>query len=63
MPAVLNGANEVAVSLFLNEKITFIEIPKIIEKVMARHSVNINPSLNDIIEVDKWSREEILCRL
>jgi 1-deoxy-D-xylulose-5-phosphate reductoisomerase len=63
MPAVLNGANEVAVSLFLNEKITFIEIPKIIEKVMARHSVNINPSLNDIIEVDRWSREEILCRL
>lgn len=63
MPAVLNAANEVAVSLFLNEKITFIEIPKIIEKVMARHSVNINPSLNDIIEVDKWSREEILCRL
>ena len=35
MPAVLNGANEVAVSLFLNEKITFLEIPKIIEKVMA----------------------------
>jgi 1-deoxy-D-xylulose-5-phosphate reductoisomerase len=63
MPAVLNGANEVAVSLFLNEKITFIEIPKIVEKVMAKHSVNINPSLNDIIEVDRWSREEILCRL
>lgn len=70
MPAVLNGANEVAVSLFLNEKISFFEIPRIIEKVMEKHTVNINPSLLDIIEVDRWAREEIernleeiLCRL
>ena len=37
MPAVMNAANEVAVSLFLNEKISFIEIPRIIEKVMGKH--------------------------
>lgn len=56
MPAVLNAANEVAVSLFLKEKIRFMDIPKIIEKTMSKHVVNINPSLGDIIEVDGWAR-------
>ncbi|MCX7923901.1 MAG: 1-deoxy-D-xylulose-5-phosphate reductoisomerase [Clostridia bacterium] len=59
MPAVLNAANEVAVSLFLNKRIGFMDIPRIIEKVMDRHSVNITPCLDDIIEVDKWSRQEV----
>jgi len=40
MPAVLNAANEKAVGLFLQEKIRFLDIPEIIEKVMGRHSVN-----------------------
>lgn len=58
MPAVLNAANEVAVSMFLNEKISFIEIPEIIQRVMSRHVVNIMPNLDDIIEVDRWARAE-----
>jgi len=58
MPVALNGANEVAVSLFLGGKIKFLDIPRIIEKVLEEHNVNINPCLNDIIEVDKWAREE-----
>jgi 1-deoxy-D-xylulose 5-phosphate reductoisomerase len=32
MPAVLNAANEQAVALFLEEKIQFLDIPKLIEK-------------------------------
>jgi 1-deoxy-D-xylulose-5-phosphate reductoisomerase len=59
MPVVLNGANEAAVSLFMNNKISFADIPGIIEKVMGRHTVNINPSLDDIIEVDNWVRKEV----
>lgn len=58
VPVVLNAANEIAVSLFLGRKIGFSDIPRIIEAVMGRHTVNIMPSLDDIIEVDNWAREE-----
>lgn len=58
MPAVMNRANEIAVDLFLNRKIGFNQIPEIIEKVMKNHIVNKNPTINDIIEVDKWTIEE-----
>jgi 1-deoxy-D-xylulose-5-phosphate reductoisomerase len=58
MPAVMNRANEIAVDLFLNRKIGFNQIPEIIEKVMKNHIVNKNPTINDIIEVDKWAIEE-----
>ena len=63
MPAVMNAANEMAVGLFLNEKINFIDIPRIIEEVMGKHSVNINPILDDIIEVDAWAREVVTSKL
>lgn len=56
MPAAVNAANEAAVELFLNERISFTDIPRIIEKVMHLHTVNTKPGLNDIIEVDKWAR-------
>lgn len=59
MPAVLNAANEVAVSLFLKEKIGFLDIPAIIEDTMKRHVVNKRPNLDDIIEVDRWARETV----
>jgi 1-deoxy-D-xylulose-5-phosphate reductoisomerase len=62
MPTVLNAANEVAVGLFLEEKIRFIDIPVIIEKAMEKHQKNNNPSLEDIIEVDKDTRDMILHR-
>jgi len=58
MPAVMNGANEKAVELFLNGKIKFIHIFELIEKVMQKHEVNNNPSINDIIEADAWAKEE-----
>jgi len=60
MPTVLNAANEVAVSMFLEEKIGFMEIPQIIEEIMDKHEVNISPSLDDIIEVDMWARREVM---
>lgn len=60
LPAVVNGANETAVELFLNEKISFLGIPRIIERVMSRHRLKTGPSLADILEADRWAREEAL---
>ncbi|MBC7075070.1 MAG: 1-deoxy-D-xylulose-5-phosphate reductoisomerase [Syntrophomonadaceae bacterium] len=57
MPAVLNAANEVAVSSFLDRKINFISIPKVVEKVMLKHENMRNPSLEDILGADAWARE------
>ncbi len=56
MPAVLNAANEIAVSGFLNKNISFLDIPYIINKVMEKHQ-NINkPSLDEIYQIDEWAR-------
>lgn len=62
MPAVLNAANEQAVALFLAEKIDFLGIPQIIEKVCDRFAQdnNLNPSLDDIVECDLWARKAVL---
>lgn len=57
MPAVMNGANEAAVELFMKEKIGFCDIPKRIERAMQAHNVNTSPGLDDIIEVDRWARK------
>lgn len=62
MPAVLNAANEQAVALFLEEKIAFLAIPRLIEKTCDRFSNQntSNPSLDDILEADNWARKEVL---
>jgi 1-deoxy-D-xylulose-5-phosphate reductoisomerase len=58
MPAVMNAANEKAVTLFLEGRINFTKIAKIIEKVMSLHKVISKPSLDDIFAVDLWAREQ-----
>ncbi|MCU0546600.1 MAG: 1-deoxy-D-xylulose-5-phosphate reductoisomerase [Oscillatoriaceae cyanobacterium Prado104] len=62
MPAVLNAANEQVVALFLEEKIQFLDIPKVIEKVCDKHQKDNcqNPTLDDILAADKWARQEVL---
>ena len=60
MPCVLNGANEAAVSLFLQKKIGFLEIGEILQRVMQAHQIVLHPELSDIIEADRWAREETL---
>lgn len=57
MPAVLNAANEIAVSAFIYEKITFNDISVLIEKAMNAYNVNYNCSLEDIFSADLWARE------
>jgi 1-deoxy-D-xylulose-5-phosphate reductoisomerase len=62
MPAILNGANEQAVALFLAEKIHFLDIPKVIEKVCDKHKADFTstPSLDDILAADIWARKMVL---
>ena len=62
MTAVLNAANEQAVALFLDEKIHFLEIPRVIEGVCDRHRSHnvVEPKLADILAADQWARAEVL---
>lgn len=57
MPAVLNGANEVAVQGFLEKKIKFLQIAEIVEKVMNQHQVIKNPELEEILNADWEARQ------
>ncbi len=59
MPTVLNAANEVAVDLFLNDKIKFLDIENIVKQQMDIHDVIKNPTLDQIIEVDKIVRDNV----
>lgn len=56
MPCVLNAANEVAVASCLKGRIHFRDIPAVVSGVMHSHEILNNPSLSDIIEVDRWAR-------
>jgi len=58
LPAVLNAANEVAVAAFLENRLSFIKIPQLIEKTMEHHSVVTDPTLSDILEADQWARKQ-----
>ena len=62
MPAVLNAANEQAVALFLEERIHFLDIPKLIEATCDRHRSDLQaqPSLDDVLAVDQWARRYVL---
>ncbi len=57
-PAALNAANEEAVDAFLDRKISFSKIYKIVEKVVHRHKNIGTPDLKDIWRADGWAREE-----
>ncbi len=58
MPTVLNAANEVAVEAFLKDKIGFLEIGEFVEKVLGFYKNVSEPSLEDIIEIDRRVRLE-----
>lgn len=59
MPAVLNASNELCVDLFLNKKISFLDIGNINEQVMLKHSpIKIN-SVETILEAEEWTKRTI----
>ncbi len=55
-PAVLNAANEEAVQAFLDERITFGAIVRVVEAVLDEHAPVHEPSLGDVIDAESWAR-------
>lgn len=58
--AILNGANEAAVGMFLRGEISFNDISRRVERALERVSVQYQPSLADILEADKAARRAAL---
>jgi 1-deoxy-D-xylulose-5-phosphate reductoisomerase len=57
MPAVLNAANEVAVQAFLDKRIPFMGIPRLVDKVMEEHEIAPATELQVILAADTWARQ------
>ena len=60
MPATLNAANEVAVDTFLQDGMSFLEIPKVIEQTMNACTAKPLTTLEDALEADRVAREKAL---
>jgi 1-deoxy-D-xylulose-5-phosphate reductoisomerase len=58
-PAVLNGADEEAVDLFLTGRIGFADIPRAIEDALGAHSPSQPTSIADVVLADNWAREHV----
>ena len=56
LPVVLSSADEVVVAAFLDAAIGFMDIPAILAQVMDKHTVIPDPTLPDILEVDRWAK-------
>lgn len=54
--AVLNAANEAAVAAFSSGNIAFGEISEIVEATLAAHELQLQPTLDDLLEADRWAR-------
>ena len=59
-PAVLCGADEVAVDLFLQRRIRFTDIPRLVGAALERHIPGDERDIEQIIAADAWARDE--CR-
>jgi len=58
MPAVLNAANEAAVAAFLDKRIGFRDIHRIIERTMQAHLSTRPTEVQEILAADRWAREK-----
>jgi 1-deoxy-D-xylulose-5-phosphate reductoisomerase len=58
LPAVMNAANEIAVAAFLDRKVRFPEIWRIVEQVMNQHTPVAHPDLDAILGADQWARTQ-----
>ena len=57
MPAVLNAANEMAVSAFLENRLPFLGIPQVVEETMMAHVPEPLESLAQVLAINSWARE------
>ena len=58
-PAVLSTADEVAVALFLEERISFTDIPKLVAEALEEHHSTPHPALEDVFAADDWARRRV----
>ncbi len=61
-PAVLVGADEQAVALFLRNRIRLPQIAQLIEDVLAAHTVADDPDLETVLAACAWAQEQVLAR-
>ena len=59
IPCVVNAANEICVAAFLEERIKFTDMPKLIERAMEKATYILKPTLEDYLETDKEIREMV----
>lgn len=59
LPTVMNAANEVAVKFFLQDKIKFLDIPRIIKEEIDAHNTIKNPELDEILSIDSQIKEKL----
>lgn len=59
LPVVYNAANEKAVSLFLEHRISFLQIPELIEECMGQHKIIENPTVEEILQAEAETYEYI----
>ncbi len=60
MPCVMNAANEVAVQLFLQEKIRYVDIPKVIGEALANAEFCVPQSVDEYLSVDRETKAKLL---
>ncbi len=58
LPAILNGANEIAVEAFLSGRIGFLDIPRIIEQTMEAHEPFSILDISNVLLADEWARSK-----
>ena len=63
LPTVFNAANEEAVAWFMKDRIEFLDLYELIESAMDAHTVIPDPSLDVILETEKWAREYVRARI
>jgi 1-deoxy-D-xylulose-5-phosphate reductoisomerase len=59
-PAALCGADEMAVELFLSERIGFLEIPTVIEEALNAHAPVMDPSPQDALVASRWAKGQVM---
>ncbi|MCG9123375.1 1-deoxy-D-xylulose-5-phosphate reductoisomerase [Laribacter hongkongensis] len=62
-PAVLNAANEVAVAAFLEKRVAFMDIPRLVQKAMHQFAGRVSNSIEELLELDAEVRRHLLCSL
>jgi 1-deoxy-D-xylulose-5-phosphate reductoisomerase len=58
LPAVLNAANEIAVTAFLDHTLSFTDIANVIRDTMEMHASVANPDFSDVLNADQWARAQ-----